>query len=152
MLVASAEKFPLRIAIFLGEWLHEAVFGSTGSPPPPPIKHLAEAKGALNGLKETPCYLPEDRDSPVDTASPVPPVFINYGLSLLNLDAHYDPFKHGDGGVYGEQWDAMLQRFRTGLDGALPGRVLSTSSTSSTNLSTTGTACLGYRVRKQDEN
>lgn len=136
------------MTMFLGEWLNEATLGSARSPLPPQIELLTEAKSTIEASKETLCCIPGDRDSPVDTASPVPAVFINYGLSFLNFDAHYDPLEQGEGGVYGEPWDVMLQRFRTGLDSVLPERAPSTSSTSGASSTTKGMTCLGYGERK----
>lgn len=136
------------MAMFLGEWLNETTLGSARSPPPPQIELLTEAKSTLDVSKEALCYIPEDRDSPVDTASPVPAVFINYGLSILNLDAHYDPLEQGEGGVYGEPWDVMLQRFRTGLNSVLQERAPSTSPTPGAGPTIKGIACPGCGERK----
>jgi len=111
---------------------------------------LAEAESALRASREAPCCVPGEGDSPEGPASPIPAVYVDYGLSLLDLDAHHDPIEQGEGGVRGEQWDAMLQRFRAGLGSVLEEPAPGASSPSAASPAVKGTVRLHVRQEKSE--
>ncbi|KAL7272836.1 hypothetical protein RUND412_004333 [Rhizina undulata] len=129
----SFTKPLLRLDAWLGEWLNPDYFADITPPPPvpvligtaktdylrpssqPAVTNTAFSMSSIaNALpaSHTGGYVPPSPTWAISSNGQIPRGYVSHAKEYVEFDLGWDSFKIGQGGEYGEEWAAMLKRFR----------------------------------------